>query len=101
MFSYLILRKDSFTTIVTASYSWDTLSKLIFWQLVHAENVPVEWMMPLLPKIQLNEHAEAVTNVYIMLQRYISPHCNLFTVCSGVMEQLTEDFFKGWIGNRQ
>ncbi|VDN02157.1 unnamed protein product [Thelazia callipaeda] len=62
-------RKDSFLPIVSASLSWETTAQFIFWQLVHAEGIPVDWVLQIIPKLQYPKHSEAISQIYIMLQR--------------------------------
>ncbi|VDN37771.1 unnamed protein product [Gongylonema pulchrum] len=64
-------RKDSFLPIVSASLTWETTAQFIFWQLVHAEGVPIDWILQIIPKLQYPKHSEAIAQVYIMLQRYV------------------------------
>ncbi|VDP13921.1 unnamed protein product [Onchocerca flexuosa] len=62
-------RKDSFLPIVSASLTWETTAQFVFWQLVHAEGVPVDWILQMISKLQYPKHSEAIAQVYIMLQR--------------------------------
>ncbi|VDM39087.1 unnamed protein product [Toxocara canis] len=64
-----LLAKDSFPAMLTASLTWETTAQLIFWQLAHGENVPIDWAVQVIPKLQYSKHAEAVGNIYIMLSR--------------------------------
>ncbi|KHN82548.1 Integrator complex subunit 3 [Toxocara canis] len=64
-----LFRKDSFPAMLTASLTWETTAQLIFWQLAHGENVPIDWAVQVIPKLQYSKHAEAVGNIYIMLSR--------------------------------
>ncbi|VDN34128.1 unnamed protein product [Gongylonema pulchrum] len=68
LFAHLI-PKDSFLPIVSASLTWETTAQFIFWQLVHAEGVPIDWILQIIPKLQYPKHSEAIAQVYIMLQR--------------------------------
>ncbi|KAL3998528.1 hypothetical protein ACH3XW_15410 [Acanthocheilonema viteae] len=62
-------RKDSFLSILSASLTWETTAQFVFWQLVHAEGVPVDWILQMISKLQYPKHSEAIAQVYIMLQR--------------------------------
>ncbi|KAE9418567.1 hypothetical protein Angca_009870 [Angiostrongylus cantonensis] len=64
-----LFRKDSFAQIVYASLDWPTTAQWAFWHLVHAEGIPGEWLIQLLPKLKSSQHAEAAANVLLMLKR--------------------------------
>ncbi|KAJ1363207.1 hypothetical protein KIN20_023018 [Parelaphostrongylus tenuis] len=64
-----LFRKDSFAQIVYASLEWPTTAQWAFWYLVHAEGIPGEWLIQLLPKLKSSQHAEAIANVLLMLKR--------------------------------
>ncbi|VDO49393.1 unnamed protein product [Haemonchus placei] len=64
-----MFRKDSFAQIVSASLEWPTTAQWAFWHLVHAEGIPGEWLIQLLPKLKSSQHAEAAANVLLMLKR--------------------------------
>ncbi|XGW20890.1 hypothetical protein V3C99_004118, partial [Haemonchus contortus] len=64
-----LFRKDSFAQIVSASLEWPTTAQWAFWHLVHAEGIPGEWLIQLLPKLKSSQHAEAAANVLLMLKR--------------------------------
>ncbi|CAI4221684.1 unnamed protein product [Auanema sp. JU1783] len=64
-----LFRKDNFPSLVTASFTWETTAQWIFWQLVHAEGVPIDWVSTLLPKIDSIKNGEGATNILLMLKR--------------------------------
>uniref|UniRef100_A0A1I7WFX4 Ion_trans domain-containing protein n=1 Tax=Heterorhabditis bacteriophora TaxID=37862 RepID=A0A1I7WFX4_HETBA len=66
-----LFRKDSFSQIVSASLEWETTAQWAFWQLVHAEGIPVDWLTQLIPKLKSLKNAEAATNVLLMLKRIV------------------------------
>lgn len=73
-----LFRKDTFVSIVNASLSWETTAQFIFWQLVHAECVPIDWVAQVIARLQYSKHSEAVTNIYLMMQRMEhEPNMNL------------------------
>ncbi|PAV75457.1 hypothetical protein WR25_16023 [Diploscapter pachys] len=64
-----IFRKDSMSAMITASLDWETTSQWIFWQLVNAEGVPIDWIAPSIPKLNAEKHREALTNILLLLRR--------------------------------
>ncbi|CAG2110959.1 unnamed protein product, partial [Medioppia subpectinata] len=71
-----MFRKDSLLSILNASLEWETIEQYYLWQLLTAHNIPIEQIIPILPKLEYNYHAEALTNIMLYLQRE-SPTSNL------------------------
>ena len=52
-----------------ASLEWETFEQYCLWQLVEAHELTIDYILPLLTRIQSREHAEAVSCVMLMLRR--------------------------------
>ncbi|KYM92357.1 Integrator complex subunit 3 like protein [Atta colombica] len=64
-----MLKKESFTTLLTASLNWETFEQYCFWQLIFAHDFPIDYVLPVLPKLQFRNHAEALTSILFMLKQ--------------------------------
>lgn len=64
-----MLKKESFTSLLTASLNWDTFEQYCFWQLIYAHDFPIDYVLPVLPKLQFRNHAEALTSILFMLKQ--------------------------------
>ncbi|XP_019696020.1 integrator complex subunit 3 isoform X1 [Harpegnathos saltator] len=64
-----MLKKESFTSLLTASLNWDTFEQYCFWQLIFAHDFPIDYVLPVLPKLQFRNHAEALTSILFMLKQ--------------------------------
>lgn len=64
-----MLKKESFTTLLTASLNWETFEQYCFWQLIFAHDFPIDYVLPVLPKLQFRNHAEALTSILLMLKQ--------------------------------
>ncbi|KAG7203567.1 hypothetical protein KM043_013611 [Ampulex compressa] len=64
-----MLKKESFTSLLTASLNWETFEQYCFWQLIFAHDFPIEYVLPILPKLQFRDHAEALTSILFMLKQ--------------------------------
>lgn len=64
-----MLKKESFTSLLTASLNWETFEQYCFWQLIFAHDFPIEYVLPVLPKLQFRDHAEALTSILFMLKQ--------------------------------
>lgn len=72
----VMFRKESFLSVLNASLEWETLEQYFLWQLITAHNIPVEHIMPILPKLDYNAHAEALTSIMVLLKPH-SPTLDL------------------------
>ncbi|XP_054160466.1 integrator complex subunit 3-like [Oppia nitens] len=71
-----MFRKDSLLSILNASLEWESIEQYYLWQLLTAHDIPIEQIIPILPKLEYNSHSEAMTNIMLYLQRE-SPTSNL------------------------
>ncbi|BFZ01574.1 hypothetical protein BsWGS_04613 [Bradybaena similaris] len=68
--------KETFLSILNASLDWETIEQYFLWQLVMAHNIPVEHILPILPKLEFNANAEALTSLMVLLKQ-VSPSWDL------------------------
>lgn len=64
-----MFKMDSVQNLLKASLSWETVEQLFLWQLLHVHNVSVENVAPLIPILDYNKHAEALTAVLLILKQ--------------------------------
>ena len=64
-----ILKKDSFSSILTETLNWETFEQYCYWQIVYAHDFPIDIILPVLPKLQFHNHAEALTSILLMLKQ--------------------------------
>lgn len=64
-----ILEKESLMNLLTASLNWETFEQYCFWQLIYAHDFPIKYVLPILPKLQYRDHAEALTAILFMLKQ--------------------------------
>jgi integrator complex subunit 3 len=64
----ILFKKDSFSSIVTGSLAWETFEQVALWQLIGAHDVPPDCMYSILPKLNYEKHAEALTATLLRLR---------------------------------
>ena len=64
----VMFKKDSFKDVVQSSLQWETFEQYAMWYLASAHDIPVEPVIPLLPRIH-NRCPEAQSNVLLMLKK--------------------------------
>lgn len=65
----LIFQKDSFLSVLEDSLEWETFEQTCVWHLIEAHNIPIDDIVPLLPKIDYHRHAEALTSIILFLKQ--------------------------------
>ncbi|KAI1713089.1 integrator complex subunit 3 domain-containing protein [Ditylenchus destructor] len=63
-----LFRKDTFPHLLLSSLNWESIEQMMLWQLINAESVPLEWVVGLIPALSHSKHAEAVTNIMLMMK---------------------------------
>ena len=83
--SLQLFDNDSFAAILEKSLRWETIEQIFLWELAHAHEIPVDCCLSVLPRMKFTSHsdavvtthhAEALSNVLMMLRRE-SPSENL------------------------
>ena len=64
----VMFKKDSFKDVVQSSLQWETFEQYAMWYLASAHDLPVEPVIPLLPRIH-SRYPEAQSNVLLMLKK--------------------------------
>ncbi|XP_063229755.1 integrator complex subunit 3 isoform X2 [Bacillus rossius redtenbacheri] len=65
----VMFRPDSFRALLSASLRWETFEQYCLWQLVAAHGIPIDYVLPILPILQFDGHAEALTAILLMLKQ--------------------------------
>ncbi|WAR00983.1 INT3-like protein [Mya arenaria] len=69
----VMFRKESFLKVLNASLDWETLEQYFLWQLITAHNIPLDYVMPMLPKLDYHCHAEALTSIMVPSSDLLRP----------------------------
>lgn len=64
-----MLKAESILSLLTASLHWETFEQYFLWQLILAHDFTIDQVLPILPKLQFRDHAEALTSILLMLKR--------------------------------
>ncbi|XP_023239440.1 integrator complex subunit 3 isoform X1 [Centruroides vittatus] len=65
----VMFRKDSFLSVLNASLEWESFEQFCLWQLIAAHNIPLDYILPILPKLEFQAHAEALTSILLLLKQ--------------------------------
>ncbi|XP_031338335.1 integrator complex subunit 3 homolog isoform X1 [Photinus pyralis] len=64
-----MFKTDNLQSLLKASLLWETIEQCFLWQLLHAHDIALDTVVPLLPYIDSNKHSEALTAVTLMLKQ--------------------------------
>ncbi|KFM81552.1 Integrator complex subunit 3, partial [Stegodyphus mimosarum] len=64
-----MFRKDSFLSVLNASLEWESFEQFCLWQLISAHNIPLDYILPILPKLEFTAHSEALTSILLLLKQ--------------------------------
>ncbi|XP_035209460.1 integrator complex subunit 3-like isoform X2 [Stegodyphus dumicola] len=65
----VMFRKDSFLSVLNASLEWESFEQFCLWQLISAHNIPLDYILPILPKLEFTAHSEALTSILLLLKQ--------------------------------
>lgn len=62
-------KKNTLFNVLESSLSWESIEQIFFWQFLLAhDDIDVNYLLPLLDKLDANQHAEAIFNLFQMLK---------------------------------
>lgn len=65
----LMFKQEGIMTVLTASLAWETFEQYCLWQMLTAHDISIDDVLPILPKLEFDVHAEALTSVLLMLKQ--------------------------------
>ncbi|GFY70429.1 integrator complex subunit 3 [Trichonephila inaurata madagascariensis] len=65
----IMFKKDSFLSVLNASLEWESFEQFCLWQLISAQNIPIEYILPMLPKLEFTAHSEALISIALLLKQ--------------------------------
>ena len=58
-----VFKKSAFAQLLVESLEWEVVAQMCLWQFIHAApNVTYEWVLPVLAKVALPDHATLMTH---------------------------------------
>jgi len=66
---FLMFKKDSFQPVINVSLTWETFEQYALWQLLLGHDIPVDCILPLIPRLSYDKHAEVLTHFMHLLRR--------------------------------
>uniref|UniRef100_A0A0K2U3T0 SOSS complex subunit A homolog n=1 Tax=Lepeophtheirus salmonis TaxID=72036 RepID=A0A0K2U3T0_LEPSM len=66
--AFVLVKRDSSSSVLNASLSWETFEQYALWQLLGAHDLPIDSVLPLVSKLDFWQHAEALTFISLLLK---------------------------------
>lgn len=64
-----MFNEEKFMPLIKESLSWETWEQTCLWQLVTAHDIPLSYILPILPELDYTKHPEALTPITLMLKQ--------------------------------
>lgn len=64
-----MFKHEDIVAVLTASLTWETFEQYCLWQLLTAQSISIDEVLPILPKLEFSSHAEALTSILLMLKQ--------------------------------
>ncbi|XP_044262871.1 integrator complex subunit 3 homolog [Tribolium madens] len=88
----VMFKSENLVPLLKITLTWESIEQFFFWQLIHAHDISIDTVLPLITQLDYELHSEALTSVMLMLKqerpnadyikylfsRELSPHGDLF-----------------------
>ena len=65
----VMFKKDSMLPLLNTSLEWETFEQFCFWQLISAHDISLDYILPVLPKLESGQHSEALLHILLLVKR--------------------------------
>lgn len=65
----MMFKSEGIMAVLMASLTWETFEQYCLWQLLTAHDMSIDDVLPILPKLEFANHAEALTSILLMLKQ--------------------------------
>ncbi|KAL0270689.1 UNVERIFIED_CONTAM: hypothetical protein PYX00_008010 [Menopon gallinae] len=101
----VMFTEEKFMPLIKESLSWETWEQTCLWQLVTAHDIPLSYILPILPELDYTKHPEALTPITLMLKQErptaeIMKHLLSRTV-SPSQDKFVVSILKYWAGEHE
>jgi len=64
----VLFKKESILSVINASLEWETFEQICLWQLIDAHDISLEYILPVLSKLEYQTNSEALAHITLMLK---------------------------------
>lgn len=64
-----MLKIENLHSVLKASLEWDTFEQFFLWQIVFAHEINLDVLLPFLPHLNFQNHAEALTSILLLIKQ--------------------------------
>jgi len=93
----VIFSKDpSIVDLLVTSLEWETFEQMAFWELLAAHSIPLQLLLPVLPKLKEKQHKEALTAIMMMIKHERPGNELLKPLLSCTLESFVSALLSHW-----
>jgi len=98
--TFSIVGENQVGALLETSLTWSTFEQSCLWQLINAEDTPIEMLVNVLPSLHANKHAETLNRLLIAMRAH-SPDVEIIrpVLCinlEGIGKSFSLCLFKSW-----
>lgn len=64
----VLFKKESILSVINASLEWETFEQICLWQLIDAHDISLDFILPVLSKLEYQTNSEALAHITLMLK---------------------------------
>lgn len=64
----VLFKKESILSVINASLEWETFEQICLWKLIDAHDISLEFILPVLSKLEYQTNSEALAHITLMLK---------------------------------
>ncbi|KAJ3641544.1 hypothetical protein Zmor_028047 [Zophobas morio] len=65
----VMFKSENILPLLKLTLSWESIEQFFFWQLIHAHDISIDTVLPLVTQLDYEQHSEALTAVTLMLKQ--------------------------------
>ncbi|XP_068912669.1 integrator complex subunit 3 homolog [Tenebrio molitor] len=65
----VMFKSENIQPLLKISLTWESIEQFFFWQLIHAHDISIDTVLPLITQLDYEQHSEALTAITLMLKQ--------------------------------
>ncbi|EFA12368.2 Integrator complex subunit 3 homolog-like Protein [Tribolium castaneum] len=65
----VMFKSENLVPLLKITLTWESIEQFFFWQLIHAHDISIDTVLPLVTQLDYEQHSEALTAITLMLKQ--------------------------------
>lgn len=65
----VMFKSENILPLLKITLTWESIEQFFFWQLIHAHDISIDTVLPLITQLDYEQHSEALTSITLMLKQ--------------------------------